>query len=331
MLAFCIALYITTFALYSNLLFVVRTFMNERFLYVASIAFCLLLAWAIVDHVSNQTIAATVSVLVIAAGTGTAFTRNFAWRNDATLALTDVVTSNDSARAQAVAASIYLQRADDETQSRTRNENLARAVDHLQASLRIYPYFETLSMMAYVLAENGRYAEALDYYAKCFAKKAHDAEGESNVGYIAEKAAEQSDFQTAVRAYEMVLARSPSAAVYGALGEIYGKELGDLSKARAYLENGLRVAPDDVSIMAKLGVVYGMSGETQRAVELFDRAISRDPGNATLHLNRERDGPPPDGQRRRGRSIRRQGVANRSDTHRRAIAFVRADESTSVR
>jgi tetratricopeptide (TPR) repeat protein len=89
-----------------------------------------------------------------------------------------------------------------------------------------------------------------------------------------------------VRAYEMVLARSPSAAVYGALGEIYGKELGDLAKARAYLEDGLRVAPEDVSILTKLGIVYGMTGETERALELFDRAISRDPGNATLYLDK---------------------------------------------
>jgi len=84
----------------------------------------------------------------------------------------------------------------------------------------------------------------------------------------------------------MALAEAPSAAAYGALGEIYAKNLGDLPKARAYLEDGLRLAPDDVSLMTKLGIVYGMSGDSERAVELFDRAISRDPGNATAYLNK---------------------------------------------
>src|SRR5205085_7123148 len=145
-------------------LFVVHTFMNERFLYVASLAFCVLLAWAIVEHVGNRTIAATVSALLIATGAGTAFARNFAWRNDATLALTDVVTSSDSARAQAVAAAAYLHMADDQTQVRTRDQNLAHAIDHLHASLRIHPsYFEALNMMAYALVQKGKYAEALDY------------------------------------------------------------------------------------------------------------------------------------------------------------------------
>src|SRR5205814_1624227 len=108
----------------------------------------------------------------------------------------------------------------------------------------------------------------------------HDPAVTSNVQYVAEQAAEKGDFRTAVRAYEIVVAQNASAAAYGALGEIYGKELGDLAKARAYLEDGLRLAPDDVSLMTKLGIVYGMTGETQRALEVFDRAISRDPGNA---------------------------------------------------
>jgi len=284
---FCVALYVATFALYSNLLFVVHTFMNERFLYVASLAFCVLLAWTIVEHVGKREIAATLSALVIAAGAGTAFARNFAWRNDATLALTDVVTSSDSARAQGVAAAIYLQMADDENQSSTRSDHLAHAVDHLQASLRIHPgYFEALHMMAYALALNGKFPEALDYYAKALTKKVRDPDTESEVRDTAAKAAEQGDVQSAVRGYEMLLTRNPSADVYAALGELYGKELGDLAKARAYLEQGLRSVPDDVGLMTKLGIVYAMSGETQRALELFDGAIARDPANATLYLNK---------------------------------------------
>ena len=285
--AFCIALYIATFALYSNLLFVVYTFMYERFLYVASLAFCLLLAWMLATYVRNPTVAAAVSVMVIAAGASTAFARNFAWRDDATLALTDVVTSKDSARAQAVAGYIYLEMADDESQRAARRDNLARAVEHLQASLRIHPiYFEALSMMASALAQSGRYPEALDYYARCFVKKPHNRDVASNVEYVAAQAAEHDDVRTAVRAFEMALAAAPSAAAYGALAEIYAKDLGDLPKARAYLEDGLRLAPDDVSLMTKLGIVYGMSGDSERAVELFDRAISRDPGNATAYLNK---------------------------------------------
>ena len=61
--SFCVAWSFATFALVSNLFLDIGTFMNERYLYVPSIAFSILIAWALIEHVPDKRIVAGVSVL----------------------------------------------------------------------------------------------------------------------------------------------------------------------------------------------------------------------------------------------------------------------------
>jgi tetratricopeptide (TPR) repeat protein len=261
--------------------------MNERFLYAASIAYCLFAGWVIATYARAEVLATTVVIVLIAAGLAKTVTRNLAWHDDVTLALTDVQTSTGSARAHVVAGYAWLQLADRDASADGRTRDVDRALAELRAALRIHPaYFEAVNMMAYALAQSGKYPDALDFYARCLERKPGDRDLLANVEYVAQQAQARGDSRTAIRGYEMMLAQQPTAAVYGALAEIYGRDVGDLAKARALLESGLRLAPDDVEILTKLGVVAGMSGDSERAVALFDTAIARDPRNATLYVDR---------------------------------------------
>ncbi|MBI3769408.1 MAG: tetratricopeptide repeat protein [Deltaproteobacteria bacterium] len=138
------------------------------------------------------------------------------------------------------------------------------------------------------LARDEKYAEALKQYAMCLEMKPRDVDVLNNVQYVAEQATEKKDFDTAIDAYQTLIAQTPTAAFYDALGKIYGKELGDLPKAQAYLENGLAIDPANSAIIAKLGIVYAMTGNVDKSIELFDRAIAIDPTDAGAYFNKGR-------------------------------------------
>ncbi len=287
--SFWIAWYLVTFAPVSNLLFGVGTFMNERFIYIPSIAFCALLAVALHRCLPDARLVAAVSVLLIVAGSAKSFARNFAWRNDATLALTDVETSRGSARAQMAAGWVYVTMAEDEPDETRRRADLTHAIDHLRISLSITDdYYPSVYTMGVALADSGEYAEALGYYESCFRMKPRNPDVTDAVRYIAEKATEQGDWPSAIRAYEILLAQEPSAALYASLGQLYGKHTGDLSKAQEFLQEALRLDPADATVIGNLGIVYAMTGRADEAIALFDRALAANPTNARMYLNKAR-------------------------------------------
>jgi tetratricopeptide (TPR) repeat protein len=287
--AFCLAWYVATFALYSNLLVDIGTFMNERFLYVPSIGFCLLLAWALRRWLPAPRTVAAVAVLLVVAGGAKTFARNFAWKDDVTLALTDVETSRGSARAQMAAGWAHLTLAMHATDEATTHAELAQAIEHLRTSIGICDtYYPAQSTLASALAQNGQYAEALRYYEACYRMKPGNPTVTAAIEEVAQHAAASRDAATAVGGYEFLIAAEPSAARYGALAEIYGKDLGDPAKAEATLQAGLSRHPDDPGLLGTLGIVYGMTGRSAEALALFDRALAREPRNASFYRNKAR-------------------------------------------
>ena len=71
-------------------------------------------------------------------------------------------------------------------------------------------------------------------------------------------------------------------------------EAGDVDEGRRLLEEALRRAPDSVEVMHGLGRALELSGERTRALELFERANTRDPSApapacdlAMLYMERE--------------------------------------------
>ena len=88
--SFSVLYFIATLSIVSNLLFSVGTFMNERFVYMPSVAFCLFLAWVLIERlpvwfgkyrVAGQALG-MVMVFVFAVGfTVKTFARVPAWKN----------------------------------------------------------------------------------------------------------------------------------------------------------------------------------------------------------------------------------------------------------
>lgn len=136
--AYGAAFFIITFSITSNLLFNVGTFMNERFVFMASLGFTLIIGYGLyLLSVSGAKGLQTLSLFVLAGicllyGIKT-FTRNFTWKDDFTLFLTDVKTSDNSIKCNISAGGSYLQmwKAD----HKERNKNMA--YKHLNKALKL--------------------------------------------------------------------------------------------------------------------------------------------------------------------------------------------------
>jgi len=89
--AYAILFYIMALSIVSNLFFPIGTFMNERFVFMASIGVCILIAWLLLDYIPTLTKkikplygGVTLAILALAYGYKT-FTRIPAWRSPLSL------------------------------------------------------------------------------------------------------------------------------------------------------------------------------------------------------------------------------------------------------
>lgn len=98
-LAFAIAFYLLTILLVTNLVFNVGATMGERLVFHSSLGFCMIVGYGIYwigNKMNNKIVPLLITLPIILLYSIKTYSRNFAWQNDITLALTDVVTMPES-------------------------------------------------------------------------------------------------------------------------------------------------------------------------------------------------------------------------------------------
>ena len=58
------------------------------------------------------------------------------------------------------------------------------------------------------------------------------------------------------------------------MGRIYGQQKNDMPKAIEYLEKAVQYNPKDGQAYSNLGTCYGMTGQTQKAIDALERALA---------------------------------------------------------
>jgi Flp pilus assembly protein TadD len=69
------------------------------------------------------------------------------------------------------------------------------------------------------------------------------------------------------------------------LGQIYGRDMGDHQNALKHMLNARDLAPENVEILDKLGIVYSIMGDHVNAIASFRSVLEIDPNNASTLLN----------------------------------------------
>lgn len=283
---FAIFTYFGGLLLYSNLLFPIGTFMNERFLYVPTVSIAVILAWFIFKLKAVNLRIGVAAVLVLLYSFKT-IDRNFAWESDETLALTDIKVSSESAKCNMAAGLAKIDLSKEERSEAKKKVLLLDGVKYLKRSLDIYPtYFPPmiLSGNAYSMLED--YKTAYSFYENCLKMRPGDKNTLQNLEYVAQEATADGQFEIAKNSILLYLKfNEADAGINEKLGELYGKNLQQPSLGLPYLKRAHGLDPENDGIVQKIGVTYAISGDNNAAIEWFEKGVLLDSMNARLYLN----------------------------------------------
>ena len=283
---FVILTYFGGLLLYSNLLFPIGTFMNERFLYVPTIAISVFLAWSLLKIKVTNISLGVVAVLLLLYSFKTV-DRNFAWETDETLALTDIEVSSESAKCNMAAGLAKIDLSKEERREVKKKILLLDGVKYLQRSLEIYPsYFPPMILSGNAYSMLKDYKTAYSFYENCLKMNPGDNNTLQNLEYVAQEATADGQFEIAKDAMILYLKfREGDAGINEKLGELYGKNLQRPDLGLPFLLRANELNPNDDGIVQKIGVAYAVSGNNNEAINWFKKGVELDSMNARLYLN----------------------------------------------
>ncbi len=252
LISFGIAYFLITLSIVSNIVFPVGTNMAERFMFMPSLGFCLVLAVILValrDRIANNSrisFSAIAFVLIIFLFSLKTFTRNSAWKDNYTIFTTDIETSPNSAKLQTSVGGETIEHFKNSTNPVEKKAKITEAMGHLEKALEIHPTMKN----PYLLMGNGYF-------------------------YL-------QDFDKAITAYNKALQVDPNfkdaktnlALVYREGGKTVGQQQNNLPKSIEYLSKAIELDPTDVVAMSYLGTAYGMSNQPQKLIDVLTKALA---------------------------------------------------------
>jgi len=293
-IAFGVLIYLGTFILFSNLFFTIGTFMNERFMYMPSLGFAIILGYIICPYTPSiigkmkkeSTMQAVLLILLIAYSAKT-IARNGAWRNDYSLSTTDVQTSTTSSKVHMSAGGAMIDKAKEIKNPTEKQQVLTEAVLHLHRSLELYPtYIAPMLLSGNAYFELGDFNSSILYFDNCLKIDAEYKYAVNNLLLVSDTCSKLNKFDLAIKALNTVISHNKSnAQAYTMLGEIYGKDLHNTQLAEQNLNMALAIEPNNTNAMQKLGVTKAMEGDSKKAAEIFNRALELEPNNALIMMN----------------------------------------------
>jgi tetratricopeptide (TPR) repeat protein len=148
--SWAVLFYLVGISLATNIIFGIGTFMAERFLYLSSLSFAILIAWLattrlpviFTDPKTGRQVAHALVALVLLLYTGKTISRNKAWKDDYSLYTTDVITSANSAKSNNMAAQWFAFRASRPEYAAEKEAYLEKALIHARKAVKIHPRYQ---------------------------------------------------------------------------------------------------------------------------------------------------------------------------------------------
>lgn len=274
--AYAVLFYLLTLSIVSNIFLSVGAFMNERFVYMPSVAFCLLMGWWLAYRLPALLNEKAERPYILGAGILAAFigfycwktiTRVPDWKDAMSLNTSAVHLSEGSCRAHTFyVTAIY----EDIYRKLKTPEQKAPWIDtmdyHIRRSLEINPnYSAALIMSAAVAAARFEQDHQMD---KLF----------NEFNYCMNKIPYNTNVRDFVEKYLLYLAKNGgnpnkvASFAYKNGYERYFKELNDPQFAIKLLENALQNQTEDTRVLDALSEIYQATGNNVKAVEMKARA-----------------------------------------------------------
>lgn len=223
----------------SNLVVSVGTFMNDRFVFFSSVGFCIILGYLIVRKLPAPVINLGLLGILVLGYFAKTITRVADWENGYTLNISAIQNSPNSARANLYMSTAlfkkYVQRETDREKKLTTLQEVKSYVDR---SLAIHPsYGSAIKMQAKVATDIYRIDQKVEPLLQTF---------ESIVKV--QKTNESVDIYLNYFKNNNRWTDELSAFSYKVGYEYFFKQLGDRATAAKYINYGLSIAPNDLSL-----------------------------------------------------------------------------------
>jgi len=254
------AYFLITLSVISNIVFPIGTNMSERFLFMPSLGFALILAYLLhtylLEKIGKQAFMLVIGLIMSLYAFKT-ISRNFVWESDFKLFTTDVKTSTNSAKVLNAAGGALTTEAFKEKDESKKKEMLETALVYLDQAVKVHPTYKN----AYLIMGNANY-------------------------YL-------SQYEKAITAYGQALRIDPDfkdafnnqAIALRDAGKYAGEKENNLQKAETYLTQSYQMSPGDLETLRLLGVLNGIKGNHTEAVKYFSKVTEGEPNNAMAYFN----------------------------------------------
>lgn len=268
---FSILFFLFTFSIVSNVLFTVGIIMNERFVFVSSLSFAILVAWLLLKLAKNKWALCSALFILLSFYSYKTYTRNLDWKDNDALFRADFYNSNNSAKVATAYGGSLMELSNSQLKI---DSSLARfyidsSIKVLEHSIKIYPE----NSQAWLLYGNAIYAKtrdarkAIPIYKHCLTLRQNYFDALYNIGILNFNMKEEDSAERYLR--QALAVNADHREVRETLGKIYAK-LGRTQEAMA-LTGGQSGSLAELAIEAINGSNY------QEALAIAQKAIAQNP------------------------------------------------------
>ena len=292
--SFGILFYLIALSPMSNILFPIGVFMNERFVYVASIGFIVIVAYVITNKlpqvVKSSNNVLIIFIVILALYSIKTISRNRVWENDFTLFTNDVTISENSAKSNTSAGGKLIEEAIKPGNSKLKIEYLDKAIIYLNRAINIHPkYNDALLLMGNAQWERYHNLDSTFAYYELILKNNPEFEQvysnlfDTKINKVFDKP--ENANQNINILHKLELYNSNHFSINYNLGRIYGRYKNNMIFSGRYLEKAAKINPNNIIVFKDLGVVYGMVGDFKKSANALSKAVELDPNDPILKIN----------------------------------------------
>jgi tetratricopeptide (TPR) repeat protein len=266
-----------------------RNVFAERYLYLPSVGFCLLvilLANVVIQRLpvtARKPTAALALAAVVALLCWTTVARNPDWHDDATLFRETLIRAPNAPFVHFMVAST----AGDDSGEAELHYRRAIELAEQESPMDVLDLTLSYEGLASLYSDRGDYAHALDMVHRWRAIAPNQPELDAEEGLILLRTGDQEQAEPLLK--KAYVARPQDENVLNALGLLAWEYKRNLPEAAAFFSNALAIhtSQDEfrASLHSNLGGVYGDGGQFPLAIEQFESAVSISPGNPEYRTN----------------------------------------------
>lgn len=283
-LSFSLIILFIAFLPILNVFFPIAGVMADRYLFIPSIGFCLLIAYGINNLIENKKLRVAgfvVFVLILIAYWYLTINRNFEWKDKLTLFENDIEYLHQSAQAHALLGAEYMAIARNLGNEEEQKNWITKSKLAYENAISIYPEFWNWHFINGINSMSlGLYEEAINSYKKSIEKKpGFSHEPYYYIGYIY---FEQGKFNEAVEYFEQTLNQGyQTPEIYNYLAACYSS-LNSIENAISSLMEGLALFPNDYNLNLNTGKAYFNLGDNENAKIFLSKALSIDSRDSNI-------------------------------------------------